>query len=230
MTLRPLNDTVHVRGVDGPEYKVGPVCSNPTCNSWSGHAHHIFSRQQLGGPYAWVDVRGYVVQNLTGLCPDCHDDVSSPVGGHKAAIRMLGPEYDWVFTWCRVIGEHADGKVAYEPVGPIGPQPLTPEALALSRASGPSPESDACPTCGHVKRARSTPAGHGRARKSWTILVPDDARETGADVLDALVDDIALLLGIEPNQTGRYFVIVPSLYFVHQERERFIENLKGVGG
>lgn len=60
--------------------------------------------------------------------------------------------------------------------------------------------------------------------------MPDDAEEDGADVLDTLVDDLALILGVEANQTGRYYVLVPVLYFAHQDKKRFVESVKGVGG
>ena len=214
MTLSPL-DSPMVRGVGGPEYKVGPYCANPECRRIAEHAHHIFRRSQLGGAFAWVEIKGVVYQNLCGLCANCHDDVTGRVGGHRAAIRLLGPDYDWVWTWY--------GGPAVERIGPITPQPLSLEAWR-STESSPGPET--CPTCGHVKRARS--ASPGRARKSWTILVPADA-ENGADILDTLVDDMALILGVEPNQTGRYFVVMPCLYYAHQEKSRFVESLKGVG-
>ena len=222
MTLNPY-ESPEVRGVLGPEYKVGPLCCNPSCKKFAEHAHHIFRRtdQRLGQPFEWVEIKGAVYQNLTGICPDCHHAVTSPVGGHKAAIKIVGPDFDWTWMWCIV--KDKDTPV---PVAPIRPQPLTPEGLALGRAMETS-ESDACPTCGHVKRARSS--NGGRARASWTVKVPADA-ENGADILDVLVDDMALILGVEPNQTGRYYVLVPTLYYAHQEKSRFLESIKGVGG
>ena len=220
MTLSPF-DSPMVRGVAGPDYKVGPRCANPACRRWTDHAHHIFRRSQLGGVFAWVEIKGVAYQNLCGLCASCHDDVTGRVGGHRAAIRLLGPDYDWTWAWCVV----HDGEV--KPAGPIDPQPLALEMFASSQASG-QPELETCPTCGHVKRARSART-QGRARKSWTILVPADA-ENGADILDTLVDDMALILGVESNQTGRYFVVMPCLYYAHQEKSRFVESLKGVGG
>ena len=227
MTLSPY-DGPQVRGVGGPEYKVGPICCNPNCKRYAEHAHHIFRRsdQRLGGAFDWVSIMGYVVQNKVGVCAPCHDDLTGRIGGHKAAIRMIGPDFDWIWTWCIVKpGSGADIAV---PVGEIQPQPLTPEALADSRATGPLGEPETCPACGHVKR-RARPAGlAGRAQATWTVKVPADA-ENGAEILDTLVDDLALLLGVEPNQTGRYYVLVPCLYYAHQERSRFVESLKGVG-
>jgi RNA polymerase subunit RPABC4/transcription elongation factor Spt4 len=227
VTLPPWSGP-QVRGVPGPEYKVGPLCCNPGCHHYAEHAHHIFRRTdpRLGGAFDWVEIKGAVYQNKTAICPRCHDDVTGRIGGHRAAIKLLGDDYDWVWWWCAV--KHTEDEVELsQPLAPIEPQPMTPEAFANSRVL-PS-ESEACPTCGHVKRARPSLAGRGRARKSWTIKVPDDA-EDGAEILDTLVDDMGVILGIEPTQVGRYYIVLPCVYYAHQEKPRFVESLKGVGG
>lgn len=225
MTLSPW-DGPQVRGVPGPEYTVGPQCCNPNCRHWADHAHHIFRRtdQRLGKAFDWVEIKGQVFQNKTGICADCHDDITGRLGGHKAAIRIIGPDYDWVWMWCTVSG----GNEVVYPDKPIRVQPMTPEQLALSRKPEVPPEIESCPTCGHITRSRANGAT-ARPRKSWTIKVPDDA-EDGAEVLDVLVTDMAMILGVEPNQTGRYYVVLPCLYYAHQEKARFVESLKGVGG
>lgn len=221
MTLTPW-DGFELRGVDGPLYRVGPLCCNPGCRRYAEHAHHLFARsdKRLKKPCDWVEIKGAAYQNLVPVCPRCHDDLTGGPGGHKAAIRLVGPDYDWTWMWCAV----TDAGVS--PLAPIEPQPLTPEQLALSRASG-TPVEERCPTCGHLKRAR--PPASGRARKSWTIKAPDD-EENGVEVLDALTDDMGIVLGIEPTQVGRYYIVVPVLYYAHQEKSRFVESLKGVGG
>ena len=231
MTLPPWHGP-QVRGVDGPLYKVGPHCCNPGCNRWAEHAHHIFARsdKRLKKAWDWVEIKGAVYQNKTGVCARCHDDLTGRLGGHVAAIKLVGVDYEWEWMWC-VVQHHASDPtetVTSVPLAPIVPQPLTPEQFALSQASG-DPVEEKCPTCGHVKRARPGAAA-GRARKSWTIKVPADEQENGAEVLDTRVDDIGLVLGIEPNQTGRYYIVVPVLYYAHQEKQRFVESLKGVGG
>src|SRR5262245_29921817 len=198
MTLPPWHGP-QLRRVPGPEYKVGPMCSNPGCHRYAEHAHHIFARsdKRLKAPYAWIEIKGAVYQNLTGVCARCHDDLTGRVGGHRTAIKLVGTDYDWVWMWCVVQHGRDDPleTLTSVPLAPIDPQPMTPEEFATTRVP-PAPESEeACPTCGHVKRARPSTAGRGRARKSWTIKVPDDA-EDGAEVLDTLVDDMGVLLGI----------------------------------
>jgi hypothetical protein len=218
----PAVDSWDVRGVDGPAYKVGPHCSMPTCERWAEHAHHIVRRSALGGAYDWVEIDGKLFANKTGLCPQHHDDITGRVGGHRAAIRLE----DDVFQWC-AIELTPSGEVVYLRVAPLEPQPPSPDSLA-QRA--PTEDSENCPFCGQTTRRRraSQAPSSRRRRKSWCIKVPDD-HEDGAEVLDTLVDDLAPLIGIEPSQTGRYFVITPVLVFAQQNKRAFLETWKGEG-
>jgi hypothetical protein len=223
MTLPAVDP--QVRSLSGPEYTVGPRCSH--CGKFAEHAHHIFRRSRQGGPEDWVEIEGKIVGNKTALCWDCHNLVTGGPGGHRAAIR-----YDQgLFVWCEVLTDEHSVVAGYAPERPLAPQPPTPESLATSsRDSGNSGSSDACPFCGQAKRRRpASSGGFGRRRKTYTIKVPDDA-EDGAEVLDTLVDDLGLVLGVEPDGSGRYYVIVPALYYAHQEKARFIESLAGRGG
>jgi len=231
MTL-PAVDTWALRGVIGPAYKSGPYCANPICGRLAEHAHHIVRRSQIAGDYWWVEIgegdSPLLIGNVTALCPPCHDDITGLVGGHRAAIRW--DENGSGFWWCR-IESLGNGEVRYHPVGLLDPQPPTPDSLASSPAAEPA-ESEKCPTCGHLTRLRpaSTPSpGAGRRRKSWTIKVPDDDQERGADALDVLLDDLAPLFGYEPTASARYYVVMAALVYAQQDRKRFIESIKGVG-
>jgi len=220
---QPAVDTwVELRAVKGPEYKVSGWCSNPGCNRTSDSAHHIVRRSQVKTT-DWVEIHGRVYANKTGLCWRCHDEINT---GRKA-IRLIEGE----FIWCEVISL-GNGKVDFQKVWPLAPQPPTPESLA-ERASGhDTEESETCPTCGQAKRRRRAPGGPGpaRRRKTWTVKVPADAEEDGAEVLDTLVDDLAPLLNVEPDQGGRYYVLVPALYYAQQDRKRFLDAIVGRGG
>jgi len=219
-------DTWEIRGLEGPKYTVGPKCANPDCGKFAEHAHHIIRRSQLGGDYAWVAIKDYIVGNLTGLCPGCHDDVTGRVGGHRKAIRFLG---DKQFYWCDV--HDVNGHLSFPKRGLLQPQPPTPDTLA-ARAPGNHRESENCPFCGQTRRR--SPRGEStvgeRRRKTWTVRVPADEQESGAEVLDALVEDLAPLLGVGTDTGGRYYVLVPALYYVQHNRANFIETIKGVGG
>jgi len=216
-----------VRGVEGPKYKVGPRCSNPNCNRFAEHAHHIVSRSFLRKqPQDWVEIEQTIWQNKTGLCVPCHEGVTGRIGGYTDAIRLVGDSWHWAY-----VHETLKNEVEYQLAGLLDPQPLTPDQLA-ARATGPhSEESDACPFCGHSRRRRShrSPSGERRRRKTWTVKVPDEAEEDGADVLDTLVDDLAPLLGYGADSGARYYVLVPTLYYAQQNRKQFIEAIRGGG-
>jgi hypothetical protein len=223
----PAFETWEIRGVEGPRYKVGPHCANPSCHRHAEHAHHIVRRSQISGDYAWISVEGKILANLTGLCVPCHEDITGRVGGHKAAIKYI----DGTFFYCPV--EHARGKDIVLPGAPLRPQPPTPESLAEPSPSHDETESEVepCPFCGREgpRRRRSTrPRVGRRRRKSWGIQVPDD-QEDGADVLDSLVDSLAPVLDIEPSQTGRYFIVVPALVYAMQNLAEFQKAIRGTG-
>ena len=220
MTL-PAVDTWDVRGVKGPAYKVGPNCSNPHCRRLAEHAHHIIRRSAIGGDYAWVEIQGELYANLTGLCPECHDEITGLGGGHKAAIRLT----DGLFVWCLL--SSIDGVIEYLPVAPIVPQPPTPEALQEDSNT----DLDSCPTCGQVKRRRKEAGTPRRRRKTWLVKVPDEHDENGAEVLDSLVDNLVPLVpNSDSSSSGRYYVLVPVLAYALMDSERFVTTMKGVGG
>lgn len=235
MTLSPI-DSWQVRGVAGPKYKIGPHCSNPKCERLAEHAHHLWRRSLLTGVFDWVELPdGHVVGNLVGLCPRHHDDITGRIGGHTAAIRMT-PEH--IFYWCLLRERKNEDKETielYEFVAPIEPQPPTQEVLVASPATIESENS--CPTCGQprARRRKPKPAGsRRRTRKTWPVQVPADVEENGAEVLDAFTEDLAPLLGVEPDDkggyaSGRYYVLVPALYFAVTERDRFLATVAGKG-
>ena len=227
MTLRPHDDR-RVHGVEGPAYKVGPNCANPTCPRFADDPHHIWSRGKLGGPYDWVMFRGNLVANLAGLCARCHNAITGPGGGYRAAIRY--DDEDDVFYWCDVT-TRPNKRHEYHEVGPLDPQPPSPSSLA-TRASGHAHESTACPFCGQTRRrssGRAETQGERRRRKTWNVLVPADEQENGAEVLDALHKDLAPLLGYGIDAGSRYYVLVPVLYYAQTHRRAFIKEISGVG-
>jgi len=227
VTLAPV-DHWNVKGLKGPAYKVGPRCCNPQCPRIAEHAHHMFRRSRLAVDYDWVNIAGYICANKVGVCAQCHDDLTGRVGGHKAAIQFH-PE-DQSFHWC-LVADTATG-VNLHGVGLLEPQPLTPELLATLEPDQGQGSEDGCPFCGavKVKRRRSGPGARlGRRRKTWTVSVPDAVEEDGADVLDALVENLAPLIPM-PNATateGRYWVLVPALAFAQMQPEAFVASWEG---
>lgn len=225
MTL-PAVDSWNVRGVEGPAYTVGPRCSNPDCGKIADHAHHIIRRSQLVKDYDWVAIDGNVTGNKTGLCVACHDKITGLIGGHRAAIRW-DPE-KLIFLWCLLGFDDRQNITGYHPIGPLAYQPPTPDTLADGpQAADTGPES--CPFCGQEKRRRSTPTRVGRRqRKRWTVLVPDEAIEDGADVLDSLIDNLAPVVpNGDASATGRYYIIVAALAHALMDSKALVASFQG---
>lgn len=227
MTLPAIPGGIAVKAVkDGPAYTVGPKCANPGCRRDADHAHHIVRRSALGGDYRWIALDGHVVGNLAGVCWRCHNDLTGGPGGHKAAIRLDAGIFWWALP--RRVGS-IGSPIDYRLLGPIDPQPPTPESLD-QQAPAPTPESD-CPLCGQRRRAHRPGKRWARRRKTWTVKVPADAEEDGAEVLDALIENLALVIpNADGSTTGRYYVLVPTLAYATMDVERFLQTMEGVGG
>jgi hypothetical protein len=221
----PAVDSWLVKGIKGgPEYKVGPRCSNPKCGKIAEHAHHIVRRSQLGGDFKWIELEKRIVGNLTGVCVGCHDDLTGSLGGHKAAIR-----YHHGLFWWSLLGETENGHVDYLLIDPIDPQPPTPETLE-AKQSAVSPTEPDCPFCGQKRRRSLTTRGWGRRRKTWTVKVPADEQENGADVLDTLVENLSLVIpNADSSAVGRYYVLVPVLAYATMNVDNFVTSMEGVG-
>ena len=182
-------------------------------------------RSQLGGAFDWVEIEGEDLPEPFRALLRVPREITGRISGHKAAIR-LSPKGSSTGPRSSSTG---NGWITYLPFMPLDPHPPAPDSLAQRASNETEPES--CPFCGQTtkrRRAESSTPGPARRRKSWTIKVPDDA-EDGAEILDTLVDDLAPHLHIDPTATGRYYVVLPSLVYVHQNIGTFLDSLRGVG-
>jgi len=224
VTLAPLV-IPEIRGVEGKPAVLSQWCVVPGCLSLTQQRHHLWPKSYLRGqPYEWVEIKGRTLPNSVGLCVRHHSWVTSPVGGHKAKIT-----YDagtGLFHWW----ELTQGEM--KELGPLRGQALVesePEVRRVRREEG------LCPTCGHAIREKlKTQNGlPKRKAKTWGLLVPDDS-EAGTDVLDVYVEDLGVLMGLDPQSPRllRYHVLVPVLEWVMQNRVQFISDWEedGIGG
>jgi hypothetical protein len=225
MTLLPADD-FGIRGHPGKEYAVYRYCAAPGCDERSVHAHHLWPRSFLRGqPYSWVQLPdGTVIGNRIGLCLRHHEMVTGEIGGYRARIAFSGGVFWWEERVTVRSYDHASKDFVttvddWRRVGLLDPQPP-------GLIEEPKPEPEVCPTCGHSKRKRTDPVEPPRAKKTWTVLVPDDA-ENGAEVLDTLVDDLAVPLGMSDYQTRlrRYFVLAWVLAWTSQHRQELTHDL-----
>jgi hypothetical protein len=215
MTLAPL---VHpsVRGVEGKPTLISDKCVVPGCISLAQQRHHLWPKSFLRGqPYEWIEVGGHVMPNSVGMCVRHHGMVTD----HHAKITYdLGTG---LFSWWERVPDET-GIKHWKSLGPLRGQALVdpePEARRVRREEG------LCPTCGRAHpRERATTNGlPKRKAKSWGLLVPDDG-ETGAEILDVYVEDLAILMGLDPESPRllRYHVLVPVLEWVNQNKAEFI--------
>lgn len=218
MTLAPLV-VQNIRGVEGKPVELSQWCVAPGCLSLTQQRHHLWPKSFLRGqPYEWVSVNGRVLPNSVGLCVRHHNDVTSPVGGHKA--KIIYDETTGLFEWW-VADEDRD----WQYHGLLRGQALVapePEVRRVRREEG------VCPTCGRAHPLEKRTSQNGlpkRKAKSWGILVPDDG-ETGADILDTYVEDLAVVMGLDPDSPRllRYHVLVPVLEWVNQNKSAFIAD------
>ncbi|HEX4468580.1 MAG TPA: hypothetical protein VH080_03560, partial [Gemmatimonadaceae bacterium] len=159
--------------------------------------------------YKWVqlpDTR--IVQNLCALCWQCHQRITENV----AWIELV----DGAFRYIDPLRETNEVLVPQPKDLPsfatamqikIDGSEVAHEEVVQEREEPP------CPTCGHQKRktTRELPAGPRRNRASWTVSVPKDERENGADVLDALALACAEKLGRADHSSWKYYTLAEVL-------------------
>lgn len=214
MTLLP-SESWDVKILELPRYAVGPRCCVPGCDKLADHAHHLWRRSFTGRPATWVRIGNTTFGNLVAICFEHHEQVTR----NAAWIRMVDDFEGWTFTWNTL---EMDGWVAHGPIEPqpplngvLGPAPISaPEKPGEEHTVERGEELPPCPTCGHKRRATpkvDLPPGERRPRVSWTISVPKDERENGADVLDTLLAESAKILGRDEHVSWKYFTAVEAL-------------------
>jgi hypothetical protein len=216
MTLSPFVSR-RVKGLEGPEYpklKVGPLCAAPGCSRIADHAHHLVRRSAIGGDFAWVEVEDEgTFFNLCALCHVHHLAITD----NKAQIKWTGTNFVWNDglmvgvlinpqppAWGREGGGEAEERGADSSgvAAPVGPAAVEkcPECLrALPREKLP----------GEKREAKKN-------RKSWTVAVPVDAREDGAETLDVLLSACADLFGHSDSKKLRFYSLSQALALVVQ--------------
>ena len=68
------------------------------------------------------------------------------------------------------------------------------------------------------------PVGERRPRATWSISVPKDERENGADVLDTLLAEAAKILDRDEHKSWRYFTAVEALAAFVQHGHLMVGN------
>lgn len=226
MTLSPMEDR-NVVGLDGKPHDLPEACG--ICGKGGElQRHHIWRRSDVIGDRWWVYVpsQSRVYGNCVKLCNQCHDQITNGYAKlewdgdilkwgslHEAAHHMLWqpPIYlvDEMEGGAWELGINRDWNIdGHELI--LYPQ-------ELSRHDSPSHDPNFCYAC-HRKlpKPKDETLEEKKVRKTWSVAVPVDSQENGADVLDTLVEearkelfDAGLPYG--ESDTAKYHVMCTAL-------------------
>lgn len=162
------------------------VCRIPGCRRPATDPHHIVPRGRTGGPLRYLLLDGQVVANIAGLCRRHHDKLTE---GRSA---FLWREAQWWYQ----------SEVRLVAVLPLD------NAGVIAALGGKH-----CPHCGRPKPRPQPWENRPRERRQVAVIVPNDAAENGAEVLESLSEQVAELMGCDnPHTPGaRYFAMTAAL-------------------
>lgn len=206
MSLLP-HPNRNVKGLAGdewPQIPVGPLCCAPGCSKFADHPHHLWRRSALGGPFPWVRLwDGRTVQNVVGICWRHHNRITDD-------LDRITLEEDGSFVY-------RDERNTV--LGPVKPQPMMLNVGGAVSVLEPPGTPGVCPTCNTRLKAPQDDTGErepSRNRSSWTVTVPKDEREDGAEALDILLESARMVmddrgLSYGPERKVRYYVLATAL-------------------
>src|SRR4029077_576220 len=205
MTRLPLASR-NVMGVDGDTYDLNERCAVPGCAEPS-ERHHLWRRSFLNGDYWWVQLPDARVSgNCIGLCSTHHRKITD----NEAMIAFLDERFLW---------GPSEGSV----------QPLAWQPPGIENHTHPVDTlAGECPTCHQKIKPKSKPEPR-RNRRTWSIAVPKDEQENGAEVLDTLIDaarEELSQVGIDygDEHKYRYHVLTTSLGLFVQHYEEILSD------
>lgn len=209
--LHPLVDKIAARGVVASKYPVNETCAHPQCDKPTESRHHIFAASKIGNrswfvalgdaKVARIGEKHYIsdaaIPHVIGLCGTGTTGHHGDVEEHRAWIQLLP---DGTFVWHdRVEPEVPSTTNTYEgpewkEIGPLDPQPG-------SRIKHRRP-----------KKARDVRKGDKRATERYTIAVPKDEQEKGAELLVEGLEAIEEKLGYDPPRS-KYYTMMDAINF-----------------
>ena len=218
MTRLPL-DSWEITGLEGAGYVANAVCAAPGCDLVVGERHHLWRRSFLAGDFWWVKLPdGAVIGNVVFLCQHHHQLITE----NKARIELVGNAFVWhdangqnVLSWQPPV--YADEHEFREHANHDSKTP--------GKNEGPKLEPVICEGCGRPLTPKvTTPKEKPRRRKSWSVWVPADEIEQGADLLDEYLERARTLfreagLSYGEEDAARYYVLSTaiSLFIAHAD-------------
>lgn len=213
MTRSPLRSP-EIKGVEGEPYELNALCAAPGCRQPSEDPHHLFRRTALGGPFWWVELTpGLTTGNVVGLCRKHHDMITTDA----AWITFE----DDIYTWSTLF----DASVMLD----AQPPRLADSGLKIQPEKSESVLNGTCPTCLRPLPHKHPKREPARIRRTWSLTVPKDERENGAEMLDTLLEEArkelaraGLPYGNE--EAAKYFVLSSSLALFVQHAEEMLAD------
>ena len=226
MTKLPLEDR-HVHGFDGPDYQLPRICSKGGCFNHNVERHHVWRRSEVGNHNWLILPDGSAVGNIVTLCREHHQLITE----NRARIAWFADSFYWEqdgheFLPLAFQPPHVDVEMENEWLHDYAASASPPFEKAGEKTE-PILDNE-CPTCRQPLPRPKPPQTRRepkRVRRSWTITVPLDRRENGAETLDTLLEEARLEmdragLGYGPERNNRFFVLATILgLFVQHSRE-----------
>lgn len=215
MTLLPT-DPVRIRRAPAdiqPIDEFPNECSNPACNNQPQDMHHIV-RRSYAGNNTWVMIDNTIIPNVCGLCRPCHDLLTL----NKARIVYEAGDYYW----------SDDKNGIFAQLSPHPTYPADKPGVSFGTKNY-SPQTGVCPTCERPLPKPREEQEPTRERRTWTVTVPKDKRENGAEVLDTLLEEIRLEFskaGLEYGEAPkvRYFILSTALGLFVQSAQQILSD------
>lgn len=217
MTRLPLEDRQVTGLIEGPPYEENLVCPVPGCGLRGTEGHHLWRRSFLAGDYPYVTLPdGSVVANVVLLCNQHHHMVTV----NAAWVKLEDGVFTWSdlvnasqpLTWQPPIWREDERRVSSDGDHPGGdPDPADPDLRRDHVA-----HDGTCPTCLRPLPHKRDTSEAKRIRRTWSVTVPKDEREDGAETLDTLLEEArkemaraGLPYGDE--ETVKFFVLAAAL-------------------
>ena len=195
MTRLPTESRA-VKGLDGPPYELNVVCAKPGCQEYAQDPHHCWRRSETIGPYWYVHVEedDAIVGNVVGLCSTHHHAVTV----NAAWIKWEDGRYTWtdLFSASEPLSFQPPVRLVEEAL-PNAPEKNgggiatndPPQASSEAPVPAQAPLDGTCPTCLRPLPHPKSEHEPKRQRRTWSVTVPVDEREDGADTIDTLLEE-----------------------------------------
>jgi hypothetical protein len=229
MTLAPDEDR-RSEGIDGPAYETNLICPVPGCDaSRALERHHLWRRSDIGGDKWWVKTSdGKIHGNCVKFCSFHHRELTDNI----AKITYVDGEFFWhdilspiqLLLWQPPqLDAYLDHERPEESDDDADLRLV--EKLGAAHVLAPGHQPDVCPTClRKLPQPKSEKPEEKKVRKTWSVAVPLDQWEDGAQVIDTLLDEAH----VELNRLGlpfgegrivKYYILAAALgmFVTHAE-------------